>query len=321
MGYQTASANSLSDLLSAIQSFASAQGWTVDSGKAGRSDGSGECVNISKTGTDGTVIAGAFYSHTVDLGVSEFGYGMGTYTYAAYNGGQGNMAQTNGASTKTLANGCGTSAIVAYHLFAGPNHFHVVLEVISGTYTHFGFGMLDKLGTVTTGVYNYGRRFNFHYQQGYRDISSGYHSIPFDSEGTSRIGPSTILRADCDGFTPHFFDANGHADSVLHMMKCGWRDTSWGDIVRGLYYNQAPSTLTGRTLLVPAMVSVSRGGQMYSPAGYFPDVRYVRLDNIASSASIVIGSDTWRAFPYVRRHGAAGEPDTSYFGLAFLQRP
>jgi len=321
MSYATSACNNVSDLLSAIQAFAITEGWTINAGKSARSDGNGECVNITKTGTDGTNIAGAFYSHTVNGGVNEPGYYIGTYTYATYSGAQGNMAQTSGATVKVMANGFGTGGFVAYHLFGGPNHIHVVVEVTSGTYTHFGLGMLDKLGTVVTGVYSYGRR--WYYNSTYwTNINDSIHGIPFDSgENSSRVGQSCSLRADSDGFGGRILDCRNDADSTLHMAKCGWRDTAWGDIARGLYYNQPPSSLTGRSLLVPSLISSSRGSQKYSPLGYFPDVRYVRMEKLVSGASVVIGPDTWRAFPYIRRNGATGEPSSGYYGLAFLQRP
>jgi hypothetical protein len=209
MGYTTGAATSISNLLSAIESFAFAEGWTVNRTKANRSDNAtyGECINLTKGD-----ICGAFFSVlTSGAGLNStyevpYGYGLGTYTYPTYSGGSGNMTQVN-ASSQTITNNLGVSGYVAHHLFGGPNHIHVVIEVTSGLFKHVGIGQINKFGVVNNGVYNYGARW-YNYFSYINSILIATHSIPFDGfRGSITLGHGTILRADCDSVSPRYYTA------------------------------------------------------------------------------------------------------------------
>ena len=292
MGYATGAATSVSDLLSAIESFAVAEGWTVDSSKANRSDNAtyGECLNISKGD-----VRGAFFSVlSVAAGLNivvefPYGYGLGTYSYPAYSGANGNMAQAN-PSTRTITNNLGTSGYVAHHLFGGPNHIHVVIEVTSGLFKHVGLGQINKFGAVTTGVYNYGVRWD-NASDSISSITNVDHSIAFDCySGAGRFGASTILRADSDAVSPRYFDAYAH--ETTNKLACGWRWPFGGVLgTLRLPFNMGVSSLTGRAILLPLMMSVQRTGGLYSPVGLIPDVRAVRMTNINPGAVLTISSD------------------------------
>lgn len=312
MGYQTGVASSVSDLLSTIRTFAVAEGWTANTSVASRSDGTaGECFNITK----GTVV-GAFYSQTSGATASDPGNFMGTYTYPSYSGGNGNMAQAN-PSAKILTNGMGAGPFVAYHLFGHTNHIHCVVETISGVFKHFGLGMVEKLGTVTTGVYNYGSRWNYGSTTIDTPGASG-HGIPFDgSESTSRLGQSLSIRVDSDAISPRYFDP---LTSATSRVACGWRNST-DSMLNGIGQDMAPSSLTGRAILFPFMLSGSRGSGLYSPLGYVPDVRFVRMDNFTPGQSLTIASDTWRVFPVIRKGPVSGDAQSNNWGYAYLQRP
>ena len=311
MGYQTGAAASVSDLLSSIQAFAAGEGWTVDSGKAARSDAlAGECVNLTKGD-----VHGAFYSYENAGSASNPGRYMGTYNYPAYGAG-GNMGQAN-ASAKLLTNGMGSSAFVAHHLFGGPNHLHAVVETISGTFKHFGIGQVDKLGTVTTGVYAHGSNWGYS-ATNINNKDSTAHAVAFDStESVTRNGPSLSVRCDSDGITNRYLDPNLSSSGAV---ACGWRNPSVSPLY-GPILELLPSTMTGRAVLFPLMLSVGRGSNLYSPFGIVPDIRVLRMDNFAPGDAITIGSDTWRVFPVIRKNGTASDVNSGTYAYAYLQRP
>lgn len=321
MGYATGAATSISNLLSAIESFAVAEGWTVDGGKANRSDGAarGECVNIGKGD-----VRGAFFSAlSADGGLNAgfevpFGFGLGTYTYPSWSGGAGNMAQA-AAGARTITNNLGTTGVVAHHLFGGPHHLHVVIEVASGLFKHVGIGRVDRFGAVTTGVYNFGVR--WYNQAGVIDVpEDNRHALAFDhNSGHSRLGPATILRADSDAVSPRYFDANAFGST--NILACGWRTSGRSAGLLNLPLGLGVSTLTGRAVLLPFMMSVQRSGGLFSPVGLIPDVRAVRIDNMNPGALLTLGADQWRVFPVIRKNGAAGQENSGTFGYAYLQRP
>lgn len=314
MGYSTGSASNVSDLLSSIRSFAIAEGWTADTSVASRSDGTaGDAFNITKGS-----ISGAFYSQTSGASASDPGNFMGTYTYPSYSGGSGNMAQSN-PSAKILTNGIGAGPFVAHHLFGYTNHIHVVVETISGTFKHFGLGMVEKHGAVTSGVYNYASRWN--YAAGsVNNVASATHGIAFDAlEGTGRLGQSLSVRADSDAISNRYFDPLVSGANTNRVI-CGWRNSSDSPLY-GVGNEMPASSLTGRTIIYPFMLSVARGSGMFSPIGFAPDLRFVRLDNFNPGDVLTIASDDWMLFPLIRKNGTAGDVNSGNYGYAYLQRP
>lgn len=152
MAYQTGTASSQEDLMNVLQTFAAANGWTVDimsttndwmalnNGSVFvqfRWDNSTGIAMFQSTAFSGTGIAPG--NHTGDDGCGFLD------ASAPYN------STVSSGRRITVGNGPYT----AYHFFTDgtTKYIHVVLEYSPGLYRHFSFGTINKVGTWTGGQY------------------------------------------------------------------------------------------------------------------------------------------------------------------------
>lgn len=148
MTYATGSASTANQLIDAIQSFAVANGWTLNYAGA---DGSNKRLHISKNGCY------ANFSSNYSPGSSLFGFNISSGFTGS---GPGWYAQTSPVSTVTA---CPTTvnsfAILpcTYHLFSqdNPEFLAGVFVGANNTMTCFSTGNLEKIGTYTGGSFGY----------------------------------------------------------------------------------------------------------------------------------------------------------------------
>lgn len=317
MAFETGGATSANDLLDKLRIFAAANGWTVDANGA-RSDGTTGNYAVMRRGTS---IYAVFFTDTSAGSASDPGPYIGCYTYpGAYNSGVNAMAQAN-KTTGSLCNKM-TGPFQAYYFFASGDYLHAVVEVTPGMFRHFGAGLLESAGALTTGAYNHALRWNY----GTSDInavSSANHAIPFDSAGGQSAGwRGTEVRADSDGSTPRNLWIYDQSPADPNGGWAGWIGS--GQHAASPIYALAripPSTLTGRAVLLPLLVAIDRPSSNLSFAGSPRDMRLIRIDNLAPGASITIGPDTWRVFPLVRKNGAVGTESSLAYGYAYRVVP
>lgn len=178
-----------------------------------------------------------------------------------------------------------------------------------------------RLGAVASGVYNYGSRWDYNPEH-IHDITENTQCIPFENVAYDGLGNrySTCLRADSDGVSPRYLRPWNGVNP--HRLACGWLMNSGHDGLSVLMHNMPPSSITGRTILLPMLLSVEISASGYcSPLGYVPDMRWVRMDNFAPGDALVIAGDTWRIFPIIKKNGGLGDVDSQNFAMAYLQRP
>lgn len=318
MAYETASASSVNDLLDKLRVFALAQGWTVDFfGARGAGTAGSQALLLSKS----SLCYGFFTDTSVATG-DDPGSFFGCAQYPGpYNSGQLPTSQTN-ISAITWANNM-VGPFQAYHFFAGVNeagqsYLHVVVEVQPGSFRHIGIGVINKMGAITTGAYNYGGRWNYQAYPNYWINSVNYqHTIPWDSiESNSWRG--TTIRCDSDSISPKYGYFN-------QSMSVG----TYARVYGGIFYISAseyqfagglargPSTLTGRAVLIPIFGAVHRPGDNYSMLGGPPDIRFVNIRNLLPGELIALGPDSWKVFPILRKNGASGLGNSGEWGYAY----
>jgi len=309
MAYQTGTANNPNDLLDKVRVFAIGQGWTVNSW-AVRSDGGGAggwCLALQK----GDLHVALYTDLTTPAGDNPGQY-IGGYLFPTWSSAHGNMAQPN-KSHNIATNGLGASAYTAYHLFGGAEHVHVVVEINPGTYKHFGFGRLRRLGAYNTGGYVY--MSNWHMSSSLRsDFMSVNHAVPFDAYpyNTPIYSYSTIVRADSDSISPRYIYCP-ESHSTQNNMMCGIRDGN-----ETLPILQCPaSSITGRAVLWPILTSARRISGLFSSIGQPPDMRWVRLDYLNPGDTLTLGTDEWMVFPIIRKNGGVGEVNSGTYGIAY----
>lgn len=225
----------------------------------------------------------------------------------------------------------------AYHFYsnfdptAGPIYCHGVVEIQSGWYRHFGFGILDKFGTYDGGEYSYG-----HYHDQGSNSDQPYnvsHAWPFDGIGTSNVATGRF----CVRFRPN---ANGWGGTVQSPLQA-WAITVQSNITdadgrlmtflrggvrQGYYMNHFfemvnSSAYNGFKPLVPIPVFVydqPPAPDEYYLIGYGPDIRMINMDGITPGQSLTIGADTWDCYPMGRKRDQLDNIEgTGVVGLAY----
>jgi hypothetical protein len=324
MAYETASATGPNDLLDKLRVFAAANGWTVDyhgprTNAGGASQGNGlNALAITKAG-----VSWVIYHSTA---VPSQGLSPGPFLCAYMHPGPwvasaGTDLQAS-RSQLAIANNLG-GPYVGYHFFtdSARAYLHVAVEVASGRFGHIMLGHLDR--TAASGVAAYAAALQWDYGQfDINQPTSG--NAPFDSYSSgSAYHGGGIIRADSDGIVPRYLRMNTQTSTQAEEARGVWRLDTDGQIASGPIRMMAPSSLTGRAVLVPCMVSVSRGGNQNNQSilGAPYDLRLVRIDNLTPGDVMTIGSDQWKCFPVIRKNGGPGLENSLNWGYAYRVVP
>lgn len=339
--YETAGASNVNDLLDKFRVFALASGWTVDfsgtrqdtqvntnTGTYAFPNSDNPNPGVAVPGNSLVIHKGDCYAawHTdtrvVPIAWANPGpYLLGQVFPGPYSGAvqpQKQAGCTPGNITNKLV-----GPFQAYHFFSGDTYLHAVVEITPGEFRHFGCGLLERAGAVTSGAYVT----NTHWNQGTNFISdpaNAYHAVPFDALGDYNTGlgwNATHIRADSDAVSPRNIALNARAGTTPD--RGGWGGYVAGsnrdgrDALGAGLLQVGPSTLTGRSVLVPLIAGVTRPDGFGSVLGTPRDMRAVRIDNLAPGDAVTIGPDTWLVFPCSRKNGVSGQENSRNAGLAY----
>ena len=326
MAYQTGSASGQENLLSALFTFAVANGWTQDLFDTSNNKGSlhkGNCyVHFRWDGTDGTAIA--LYQSLGYVG----GNDPWNHTDDSGNGTTGTSLES-----QRRVNGIGNGTYPAYHFFAhtSPDVIWVVLEYASGLYRHFGFGTLDKKGSWTGGEFVAGHV----WQPNQSDIpSSVYHSLLLDGRyvnssnyGATYQNMAATVHAEgmpnqngsskwgvCGwGMLSTLPDpANDRAGNPRYWIQGGFRD---GPVIEQ-YGWASPSLNDGFIPMMPIELfwadKDAVGGRAMYYIGKAPYVAHIQHEGIIVAQEITVGGDDWIVFPAVRKKYEQDDTEESW---------
>lgn len=311
MAYQTGTSTGVDDLLDLLRIFATGHGWTADNWSTITSPTTGKWLFLNN---------GSVYVSLWSDANAGFSLDPGPFIHMAqatsYNSGALANAQPN------ASNDCKTNKLGApftkYHFFSpasGAQYIHIVVEVSGGTFKHFGFGSLDKIGTYTGGQYSHAS--DWYYGAGFIDNPlSAQHAIPFSSNVASPIS-GFVCRADIDTFTNKFWD-NSKSPVELRGGYTAAFDT-YG--FNKLFSQSSPNAFNGIAPLSRALQFVTRAGGNYSPLGSPKDFRFLNISNLNPGQSLFLGSDEWVTFPVHVKNGVAGGVSSGVFGMAYKKNP
>lgn len=317
MAYETGASSDVTDLLSKLRTFATANGWAENFFGA-RTTGTGTALQINK--------GGRYVTFKTDTGAGtaqDPGPYMDVYAHDTYNAGNGTEAQAN-ASTVVRSNGM-PGPFVAYHFISntekGSEYLYCIVETTAGIFKHFGTGTFVKIGAITTAQFVHACRWS--YNTSGNTISaqdSSSHAYPFDSADQTgqRNGLATIIRVDADAVTWRWMEGSYTPATNGRGMRGGFRSavsTSGGGA--NVMMACAASALTGRNMLWPCFMSAERTGGLYNPLGYPPGVRWVNLTYLAPNDVVTIGTDQWKVFPAIRKNGTLGQVNSGVYGYAY----
>lgn len=336
MTYETGTATDLEDLLDKLDTFAQTThgGWS--SVYSPNPDTTNRWFELKK----GSLSFGLKYPSGVGAGDAvSIHHATGSSSSATAPGahtadsGNGYNDASGGSSVNFLTERCvsdmGNGPFPSYHFFADDttnDYIHCVVQVESGTFRHFGFGVLDKFGDGWTGgEYVYG-----HYQNPSLNSSAvaTQTSCFLDGIGTtvSRERGATIRIASglpnqgaavwgVAAPLPSASLLTDTAGNVRRQIHGGFRAglaAQWSANVKG----------SGSTGLIPIIpieayyrdpVSTSRVYLL----GSLADVGYLNIRNFAAEEEVTIGSDTWVIFPHSIRTEANIAGRTYYLGIAY----
>lgn len=336
MAYQTGTATDQTDLINKLQTFAAANGFTVDN-----YDGTNRFCSISRPADD---LYMTFYWNAVDTIAmyQALGYSAGsaqtpwTQTDDSGNGHNvlGSIAN-NGRRVSYIGNG----PFTAYHFFAytDPYAIHVVLEFSSGLYRHFAFGSIQKASVWTGGAFVAGHLWNTGNSYSVYDDPTSYgHSLLLDEECVPQTVGYYIENMN-SGATLHIegFESQGQPTGGKwgHCVANSTNDVYLGNdrggtgririlggcrggvVLRQLGW-MLPDLSNGFIPIIPFEVFYHEGYTGSNKNRYYlgrlVNVGHIHLEGIDPAQEITVGSDTWIAFPAVRKSNIGSNNQESW---------
>ena len=330
MAYQTGSATDMGDLLSKLDTFMVANGWTqddFDDGATVSSEGfaawNKNSMYISMRWQADSPNHLAIYQalgHTPgnDPGAHPDDSGSGFNTNTSYS--DGSLGGERAAHT--LGNG----PFLSYHFFeqdASPAYVHVVVETESEIFRHFGWGELEKFNDWTGGEYCYGQyAFPSTSSTGVRTDTT----ILLDGLFSSTQTRAATIHAEGlpnQGASEKWLQHGGFTSKPATNDTAGEeRQNSFGGARAGpIAYplGQFRSDVaTGHIPMYPLGVFLRDWTNDFTYfLGSQPDVRGIDMFNFASGQTVTIGSDQWVLFPTARRTEDNVINRTYYQGFAY----
>ena len=213
-----------------------------------------------------------------------------------------------------------------YFFFAGEGstpYIHVVVEVDSGRYRHFGFGNLKKFGTWTGGEYAYGHVWN----QGDPDnVLLTTHAIMMDGLTFTFTDGATVHMegiADqtvdekwgmCSRRNPCGTDRGGENRFGL---RAGIRAGFWGWAMSWIPYS-TPNAYKPFIPIPLVYYDVGEAPDTWEWLGEWPDMAIVNMTGFTPGQEITVGTDTWTVFPWVRKQYLQASTEESWnAGVAY----
>ena len=330
MPYQTGTANTQEDLVTAFVNFAVANGYTQNELSSGNRRAVISRGNLfmgfrwSAVGASGAI---GLYQSTGYTGGNNVG---------AHPGDSGCGVVTTGAVTSERRLDIGDGPYVAYHFFADSataNYIHAVVEVSAGLFVHFGCGNIDKVGDWVGGEYVAGMLWPTNTD--ITTISTNYilldgattHSTTAqaDEKSTMRIQG---MPNQSGGMTWAIFSASSSplgtdtAGNNRINLVGGSRGASNPDARAMGWIRANPASGFVPLFRIPIWLqNLSSSPNDCMLLGYVRDMRIMQMANFSPGEEFTVGSDTWKVFPGVRKQTGGTGSRSRNFGIAYRKIP
>lgn len=329
MAYQTGTATDQTDLMSKLNTFAAANGFTTD-----YHNGTTKFLALSRPADN--IYVSFHWDNTDTIAIYQALGFSATYQEQPWNqandSGNGSDTVPSQIDRGRQVSRTGAGPFTAYHFFShtNPYNIYVVLEFSPGLYRHFGFGKIVKTGTWTGGAWCAGHLWSWTGSTGfqvYADPKSGGHTVLMDGYlSTSLIYHSTYNTdaggtLHCEGL-PGQVAASKWGHSVVNNLADGdvGNDRASNPRVRidggcraGVALSQfgyfLPNLANGFIPIIPMEVFYNRGagsvdGWYY--LGRMAHIGHIHLHGIDPGQTLTVGADSWMAFPMVRKSNVGG---------------
>ena len=305
-----------------LQTFAAANGWTVD--------------NYDATNDKLSMHIGSLYTHfhwdnTTFIGMFQsLGFTAAGTNVDSHPDDSGNIAEPTGTITGGHKVRVDNGPYTAYHFFENgggtENHIHVVLEYDADFFVHFSIGEIVKFNDFTGGEYCVGFDYTTSFLQ-----------------STNRQDKFGLWDARC---TTSSLMGYLHVEGLTNQSGSGkWGTfgsavTARGNDSAAVVREKIVGGVRGGPFSVPAYYEIS-GAQAFIPLnpigvwhvdtsttpdhwyylGYVPNARICNITNLVPGVEFTFGGDTWIAFPYVNKKipwtNDAATVQSGSYGIAY----
>ncbi len=335
MAYQTGSATDLGDLLSKLDVFMVANGWTQDDFDDGATVASQGFAQWNKNSIHVGVkwVANAPNNMSIHQALGNAGAVFpGAHTDDSGNGYNAAFGSDANLDDERCVNDIGDGPFVSYHFFesdASPAYVHVVVEIASETFRHFGWGELEKFNDWTGGEYCYGHFADEATNSSAIDVAA---FTPFDGiVNSTNLNARRATTIHAEGLPNQTAGEKWlmHLGGVTNDGDVDYQDTAGNDkrITFGGHrggpvgFSLGPfrsDVSTGHIPMYPWVIFLRDFQNNFCYAlGSVPDVRGVDIFNFAPGQEVTVGSDVWVLFPQVRRTEDNVVGRTYYAGIAY----
>lgn len=297
MSYSTGSVSSLNDLLTALITAATDEGWTLN-------------------GTDvlETPAGDGFFQLLIGA--------YSTYPFMSVRGGRGydsgatyHMTEPGPASVR-LRQACSGSALAfpaTFHFHVFANEIYVLLNYAVDCFIYAAFGVSpfgDSPGvwcTATSGEENVspsgwslqsynGSWLPFNLMQG--EVGAGPFIVQFGNSSFRRSNGLVYHGLDGATWSSQSVDVNSGTTPILgNATACA----CWG---KSYSIWAGPNRFNGEAVMGPIQPYIGRGASKVSIIANLNNARFLRIDNLAAGEVFTIGSDQWKAYPHYKKNSA-----------------
>lgn len=311
MSYQLTSATDINNLLDKLATFATAAGWTVDYNAAGppRQIGLhlGNCAialggRTSEMSLTHVVGSTTYYDAVMSMALST----SITPGNQAFWGHPGSLVTTESDTDRIRVNDLYGSFSNVWFFSDDASFIHAIVQMENDRYTHFGFGVLDKVGMTHSDIGWAAGQYHEWWPNG---TSSN------DPESTSHFFGQLAREAGShvyipSGVLPSGYPAagvyKGSSYLTLVMTRANADSDHWASSTGKLldFFMPVHNQLTtGGTVLygVPWLMQESSSGLSHVYLGHLPNFRIANIEQYSPAEELTYGSDTWMIFPWKRK--------------------
>lgn len=280
MAYVAGTANSITDLLTALQNACTANGWTLSGNVLHRGNCFVACSVVAPnlivrggTGIDGSnALTGAcpqYHSLGVLWSGETFAFPM---TYEV-------------------------------HIHEAPDEVYLIVNYAVDTYQWLAFGCSPAPGLAATGNWFGASRIsnNTSYINKIMISPSSHMGIPasiscglFWNNGLYDNACGRLQHGE-DGYSWSVGETSGECSAKLYVDAIG----------SALPLSTQPNAWNGESILVPIQPVWIRPSNKVSQVGAIGHARYLRIDSYAPGDVITLGPDRWKVYPWYRKNAAA----------------
>lgn len=274
MAFVTGTANSMADLLAALQSACTANGWTL----TGNVLSKGACY----------VAAGVASGYLTVQG------GTGVDATPALTGAAPALSRIGPAWTGDTFTFPATYVI---HIGSAPDEVYLGVNYEVSRWQWAAFGSSPVAGLPGTG--------NWCWASVLASISNGNNYMASGGTGGGnslvQVMAAFYMIANnnwCNAFVHHGLD--GGSWSTNNNISPANASSATGTLI-----GRQPNLWNGEALLVPIQPAVARTNGKASIVAQLGHARYLRNDNLQDGEIITLGADRWKAYPWHRKNASA----------------